>query len=189
MRAISGSSDKTIRLWDIQTGRELKRFEGHTERVTCVAYSPQGDRIVSSSGDGTVRLWDVDGGVELRTFKNNNQSVNSVAFSFDGRLILSGGFDGTVRISEISTGNELRRWSARRGFSLVRAVCFLSRRATRAGSELRSDDQVVGYGNRCRDKLLRWENAVDHFGSVLSDGQFALSGGGDKTVRLWKLPR
>ena len=55
----SGSDDKTVRLWDVATGRSLRAFEGHTNWVSSVAFSPDGNTLASGSDDKTVRLWDV----------------------------------------------------------------------------------------------------------------------------------
>ena len=56
---MSGSGDKTIKLWDIETGKEIRTFEGHKDEVSSVAFSPDGEYIVSGSGDNTLKLWDV----------------------------------------------------------------------------------------------------------------------------------
>ena len=60
-RIASGSNDKTVRLWDADTGQPIGQpLTGHTDAVKGVAFSPDGHRIVSGSGDKTVRLWDAD---------------------------------------------------------------------------------------------------------------------------------
>jgi WD40 repeat protein len=60
-RIVSGSDDKTLRLWDATTGQPIgPPLQGHTESVTSVAFSPDGRRIVSGSDDNTLRLWDLD---------------------------------------------------------------------------------------------------------------------------------
>ena len=60
-RIVSGSRDKTLRLWDATSGAPIGApLRGHDERVSSVAFSPDGQRIVSGSADKTLRLWDAD---------------------------------------------------------------------------------------------------------------------------------
>src|SRR5205085_2262782 len=86
--AVSGSRDKTFRLWELYNGRELHRFEGHTGPVISVAFSPDGKHIVSGSTDKTLRLWHALKKTEVRRFggwffgKHKN-SVQCVAYSPD----------------------------------------------------------------------------------------------------------
>jgi WD domain, G-beta repeat len=70
----------------------------------CVAFSPDGTRIVSGGEDGSVRLWTLEGKPAAEPFKGHEGQVNSVAFSPDGTRIVSGGLDGSVRLLNIATG-------------------------------------------------------------------------------------
>ena len=70
-RALSGSGDRTLRLWDLETGAELRRFEGHEDRVTSVTVLADGRRALSGSHDRTLRLWDLETGAELRRFEGH----------------------------------------------------------------------------------------------------------------------
>src|SRR5712671_3636388 len=91
-RIVSGSSDKTIRLWDAETGDAIgKPLEGHSSDVNSVAFSPNGSRIVSGSEDNTIRLWDAETGDSIgKPLEGHSNPVNSVGFSPDGSRIVSG---------------------------------------------------------------------------------------------------
>jgi WD40 repeat protein len=92
----SSSDDKTVRLWDAQTGRELATLDGHTHFVTSVVFSPDGSKIASGSEDKTVRLWNPQTGLEIARSNGHTDSVLSVVFSPDGSHIASGSYDNTV---------------------------------------------------------------------------------------------
>ena len=76
-RIVSGSYDKTVRVWDAMSGEELKSLAGHTGPVPSVAFSPDGSRIVSGSLDKTVRVWDAKGG-EVSCFTDLTYSTHLV---------------------------------------------------------------------------------------------------------------
>ena len=107
-RALSGSDDNTVRLWDVQSGRCLRVLEGHTASVWSVAFSCDGVRVLSGSDDKTVRLWDVESGHCLRVLEGHTDSVRSVAFRGDGVRALSGSDDKTVRLWDVESGRCLR---------------------------------------------------------------------------------
>lgn len=77
---VSGSTDNTIRVWDVQTGLCVDTLLGHTGMVDYVSYSPDGMKIISSARDSTARLWDVSNSSCLRTLKNAIRPVRSVFF-------------------------------------------------------------------------------------------------------------
>ena len=61
-RAVSASSDKTLKVWDLESGAELRTLEGHSDEVSGVAVTPDGRRVVSVSDDKTLKVWDIDSG-------------------------------------------------------------------------------------------------------------------------------
>jgi WD40 repeat protein len=69
--AVIGEGTRAVIMWDLETGEEIQRFEGHTDWVRGTGFSPDGTQIISSSGDGTVRIWNVVGGDLFEWIANN----------------------------------------------------------------------------------------------------------------------
>lgn len=105
---LSASSDGTLRLWDTDSGDELRRFEGHTSGVYDIAFSPDGRFVLSAAKDATVRLWDVAQGLEIRRFQGHTDAVYSVAFTPDGQKALSASRDTTIRIWDVHASSRTR---------------------------------------------------------------------------------
>jgi WD40 repeat protein len=200
-RALSASDDWTVRLWDLESGKEIRILQGHTSRVWSVAFSRDGHKAVSASWDQSVRLWDVDTGKELRRFepKPSAGPMYSAVFSPDGRSILAGGGtnnipENSLHLFEVETGKEVRRFRGHR--EGIHAVAFSpdGKRAASCSGVL----APVGY-RRPIDCSVRIWNVEDgkqlqdlegHIGPVWSvafsaDGRFLLSTSEDMTVRLW----
>ena len=98
-RIVSGSFDKTIRVWDAGTGKSvMEPLRGHKGRVNSVAFSADGTRIVSGSDDNTIRVWDAHTGKSAtEPLRGHLGGVKSVTFSADGTRIVSGSNDKTIR--------------------------------------------------------------------------------------------
>ena len=109
--ALSGSGDRTLKLWDVATGRELSTLAGHTAAVTSVAFSPDGGSVLSGSADESLKLWDVATGKEIRTFTGHTERVMSVAISPDGRSVLSGSDDMRLKLWDVATGKEIHSFT------------------------------------------------------------------------------
>jgi WD40 repeat protein/serine/threonine protein kinase len=92
-----------LRLYDVATGKEVGVLKGHTRPPWCVAFSPDGKRVVTGGGaDQTIKLWDAGTGQEIITVGRHPDDVTSVAFSSDSRRILSTSDDGDVRVWDAS---------------------------------------------------------------------------------------
>jgi hypothetical protein len=92
-RIITGSEDRTAKVWDAGTGLELLSLTGHTGWVSSVAISADCQRIVTGSGDRTAKVWDANTGRELLSLKGHTSEVRGVAISRDGRRIVSGSWN------------------------------------------------------------------------------------------------
>ncbi|HYT95307.1 MAG TPA: WD40 repeat domain-containing protein, partial [Gemmataceae bacterium] len=104
---ISGSEDKTIRLWDTATWQERAVLRGEpASRVVCLALTTDGGTLAAGTIDQIIYLWDMATGKQRATLKGHTRSVNSVAFSPDGKTLASCGVDGTIRLWDSTTGKE-----------------------------------------------------------------------------------
>lgn len=101
LTVLTGSSDKTVRLWDVDTGHCLRTLKDHTESVQTVAWSTDDHRALSGSEDETARLWDVGTGRCLRVLEGHTGYVQSVAWSVDQRRVL-------MRFNELRETLQLR---------------------------------------------------------------------------------
>ncbi|WP_414579649.1 WD40 repeat domain-containing protein, partial [Anabaena sp. CCY 9402-a] len=94
----SGSGDKTIKLWNLETGKEIRTLNGHSEFVWSVSFSPDGKTLASGSDDKTIKLWNLETGKEIRTLNGHSERVSSVSFSPDSKTLASGSWDNTIKL-------------------------------------------------------------------------------------------
>ncbi len=92
----AGFSDSAIRLWDVATGHEKGRLEGHRTWVGALKFWPDGQTLASGSGDQTIRLWDLRTGKSTAIFRGHTREVWSLDLAADGHTLISGSKDGTV---------------------------------------------------------------------------------------------
>jgi WD40 repeat protein len=184
-RALSGSADDTLRLWDLDTGESLRTLEGHADMVSAVAALTDGRRALSGSHDKTLRLWDLATGETLRILEGHTSGVNAVAVLADGRRALSGSIDNTLRLWDLDAGETLCILKGHTApVTEVTAVGDGSRGLSgSADSTLRLWDLTTGETLRTLEGHTDEVTAI----AVLDDGHSALSGSIDGTLRLWDL--
>ena len=180
----SGSKDKTIKIWEVATGKGLRTLTGHSGVVLSVAYSPDGRYLASGSQDKTIKIWEVATG-KVRTLTGHYMTFWSVAYSPDGRYLASGSSDKTIKIWEVATGKELRTLT---GHSMtVWSVAYSpDGRYLASGSwdkTIKVWDVVTGTELRI---LTGHSSGV--FSVVYSpDGRYLASGSYDKTIKIWEV--
>ncbi|EMD37120.1 hypothetical protein CERSUDRAFT_84154 [Gelatoporia subvermispora B] len=183
----SGSSDKTLRLWNTETGTLVSpQPVGHEDHVYCVAFSPTGRCVASGSKDHTIRLWDPETGpTPTTTFRGHSDTIFSISFSPDGRRLASASGDCTLRAWDVITG-------------LTVVGPLEGHEATVESVSFSPDGHQIVSGSW--DKTIRIWNAdtgemlvgpmQGHKESVFSvafnpDGRLVASGSEDKTIRIW----
>jgi eukaryotic-like serine/threonine-protein kinase len=179
-RIISGSDDHTVKVWDAQTGVEVMTLQGHTDVVLGVAFSKDGKRIISGSRDGTIKIWEpgVDHTAPL-TLEGLHRG--RMAFSPDGKQIVTGSGDKnkTIQVWNAVTGNEVLK------INHPGDCVSFSPDGKRIAATDGNDIQVWDVSS-CKElmTLSGHERGIESI-SYSPDGTKIVSGGKDKTVRVW----
>jgi predicted Zn finger-like uncharacterized protein len=183
--ALTAGGYKTLRLWEVATGRCLRTLEGPTTFVRSVSFSPDGELALSGGDDKTLELSDVATGRCLRTFEGHTGNVTSVVFSSDGRLALSGSRDKTLRLWEVATGHCLRTFEGHTEdvTSVSFSPCGQQALSGSKDKTLRLWEVATGRCRRTFEGHAYGVNAV----SFSPNGRQALSGGWDRALRLWEV--
>ncbi|NJM87173.1 MAG: hypothetical protein HC847_08235 [Hydrococcus sp. RU_2_2] len=184
-KIVSGSWDKTLRLWNPEGNPIEKPFRGHEGEITSVAFSGDGKTIASGSGDGTVRLWNAKGIAIGMPMWGHEGDVTSVAFSQDGQIIASGGVDGTVRLWDLQGNSIGQPFYGHEGD--ITSVAFSGDGQTIASG---GGDGTVRLwdlqGTPIGEPFRGHEDKVAGI-AFSPDGQLIASGSWDATVKLWDL--
>ena len=185
---LSGSMDRTMRLWRVETGECLRVFDGHTDMVLSVCLSSNGRVAVSGGRDGSLRLWEASTGRCLNTLSADGCAERSICMSSDDRLLMSGDGEG-ARLWDVATGECIRFFACpERGATSV-CISHDGRLALSGSSDstMRLWQVDTGKCLRIFEGHTSWVNCV----SMSRDGRLALSGGGlhgtDATLRLWEV--
>ena len=104
-RVISGSSDNTVKVWNLETGVEQLTLTGHSSSVLAVAVTADGKRVISGSSDNTVKVWNLETGVEIATFIGDS-NFHSCAVTPNGLTIVAGDAGGMVHFLKLENAGE-----------------------------------------------------------------------------------
>jgi WD40 repeat protein len=180
---LAGAARGVILLWEVQSGREIRAFIGHQDKVWSMAFSPDGKSLASGSDDKTIRLWQVDSGREIRAFFGHQNTVSSVTFSPDGKSLASGSHDHTVRLWQVDSGSEIRAFSGHK--NTVSSVAFSPDGTSLASGSYDNTIRLwqVDSGREIRAFSGHYTTSV----AFSPDGKSLVSGSGDHTVRLWQV--
>jgi WD40 repeat protein len=143
---VSGSEDATVRVWDVQEGKEYKCFRGHLDIVCSVAFAPGGEQVASASADGTVKLWHLAEQPEYRSLEPALRLAGPIALSPDGTSVAVAVRDGTVQLLETESWQEQQRLEGHSGDIQALAFAPDGKTLATAGSDrtIRVWDAVTG---------------------------------------------
>ncbi|MBF2065707.1 MAG: serine/threonine protein kinase [Calothrix sp. C42_A2020_038] len=183
----SASSDNSIKLWNLDTGKNIRNFGrlflGHTDSVWTLAISPNGEILASGGWDNTIKLWFLNTGKNIRTLYTHTNWVNSLAFSPDGKLLASGSADCSVQLILVSTGNVINTFFGHT--DTVTSVAFSpdGQLLASAGADFSIKLWQVSTG--CEIRTLVGHSFFVNCVAFDREGNTLVSGSSDKTIRFW----
>ncbi|MFC1634707.1 DUF4062 domain-containing protein, partial [Planctomycetota bacterium] len=182
---VSGSNDKTLRVWELASGLVVHTLAGHASSVFAVAVTPDGQYVVSGSADGTLMVWELANGRAVSMLAGHKGIVSAVAVTPDSRYAVSGSSDKRLKVWELTTGRTVHTLKGHRGWVRGVAVTPDGRYAVSG-----SDDKTLRVWDLSSRRAIYvrtgHEDAVDAV-AVTSDGRYAISASKDKTLRVWEI--
>jgi small GTP-binding protein len=181
---VSGSKDKSIRIWDVESGECTQILRGHTDSVREIVCGANG-RIYSASDDKSIRIWNTITGDCIATLKGHRDAVFSIALSPDGECLVSGSKDRTMRVWDLekNTCQAVLDY----GKAWVNALVITpDGKTVVAGTE---DGWITGWNiGKGAQTLSLGRHSMWVWGLALAaNGSDLVSGSGDSTVGLWDL--
>jgi WD40 repeat protein/tRNA A-37 threonylcarbamoyl transferase component Bud32 len=182
-RVVTASYDKTARIWDAATGREVTRLRGHADRVMSAAFSLDGTRVVTASVDKTAKIWDAATGREIMSLGGHSDRVTTAAFSPDGRRVVTSSYDKTARIWDVASGRQI--------LSLDGHTDLLGSAAFSADGRVivtASYDKTARLWEASTGKqLMVFKGHTDRLNSAAlsPDGGRVVTASADKSARVW----
>jgi len=175
----SASLDRTVRLWDAQTGKPSRVLRGHRDEVYTVAFSPNSERLASSSYDGRVLVWDVASGKLLQTLTVADWSM-ALDFSADSRQLAVGSQSPDIKIFDVQTGKILRTLETK---NPVIALAFSPN-----GHYLAVGYRAIEVWDLQANKIVKTLRQSGVTSIAFSpDSRLIASGSGDKSARIWNV--
>jgi WD40 repeat protein/transcriptional regulator with XRE-family HTH domain len=180
---VSASNDKTLKVWDAQSGTECLTLNGHTHWVRGCAVSPDGTWIVSASEDNTLKVWDAHSGVERFTLKGHNDEVRGCAVSPDGTWIVSASTDNTLKVWNAHSGVE--RFTLKGHTNRVNSCAVSPDGAWIVSASTDNTLKVWDAHSGVERFTLLGHTDWVHDCAVSSDGRWIISASSDRTLKVW----
>ncbi len=182
-RVLTASWDKTARVWDAPSGREVAVLRGHENGLESAAFSPDGTRVVTASADATARVWDVSSGREVAVLRGHENNVGSAAFSPDGTRVVTASTDKTARVWDASSGREV---AVLRGHeSNLRSAAFSPDGTRVVTVSFDATARVWDASSGAEVAILRGHATVVQAAAFSPDGTRVVTASFDSTARVW----
>lgn len=179
---VTGSYDRTIRVWDANSGKQIRLYQGHLEKVTSLAMRPDGRQVASGSEDGRIFLWDISSVDEHVQVGEAKDSLWAVAYAPDGSRMAVAGADRLIRVYDAA--GKLTHTLKGHSAAITSLVFVTPERLASAGG-----DRVIKLWNAADGTHER--DLTGHTSAILALGTLGngtlLSASADKSARAWDL--
>jgi WD40 repeat protein len=189
----TGSEDKTIRLWNIDTGTEMAILSGHQKSVETIAFHPHKLGLLYS-GDraGIIKLWRGVDGEELNSIDTQQNKVNVLAISPDGKLLISGGSDKTIKIwhLDLSCDRSIEHLVTLKHHQLsVNSLAFNPIENDVKFASVSSDRRVLLWGLESKTPLSIFTAHTQPVKTLAfsPDGKLLATAGDDGSIQIWDI--
>lgn len=184
--------DHTIRVWDLETGTQIRVIHGHEQNVNAVALAPDGTRILSASKDSSIVVWDFATGAKVSTLLGHEGSVTCLKVLSDGEHAISGSEDGTANLWDIATGRIIRTFAGHSNH--VTALTLTTDEAHLVTASADKTIKIWNLGNGQPERTLRGHTETIWSVALLPGGTRLVSSAGfiygklsDTTLKVWDL--
>jgi WD40 repeat protein len=186
-RALSGSSDMVLRLWDLASGMSLLRLEEHEGSISSVALTSQAQFAVSAGADNTIRVWNLESGKCFKTLKEPSQQLLGLAASADGKRVVSFAGDHCLKIWDVEAGQVLHTIGVLESPATAVAMTADGKMALSAGQNGRVHAWAADSGKLLLT-LRKHERPIRSV-AVTPDGKLGIAGCQDGTLSVWDMAR
>lgn len=183
-KIIVGGGWKTIRIWNLDTGKLIDTINAHSHWVLSVAISSNGQYLVSSSIDKTVKLWSLKTKINLHTFTGHTSWVNVLKITPDNQTLISGSADKTIKVWNLEKNELVHTFKGHTGWISCLAISSDSKFLVSG-----STDKTIKVWNLTQKQLLRTlEEHSDWIQNVAisSDNQSLVTGSRDGIIKIWQ---
>jgi WD40 repeat protein len=179
---ISTSYDKTLKLWDVETGECLRTYTGHTCGVMSITLKSDNTKIVSICSNN-IKIWDLESEKYIQTYTGHTETVKAVAWSYNNRQLVSTSHDKTLKLWDVESGMCIRTYTGHTHY--VMAVAWTSDNSqivsASADKTLKLWDVATGFCIRTYTDHQDWVNSV----AISPDDLQIISSSHDKTFKIW----
>ncbi|MEB3358809.1 MAG: WD40 repeat domain-containing serine/threonine-protein kinase [Synechococcales bacterium] len=182
---ISGSDDRTIKVWNLVDGQKTQTLSQHESPVGALAVSPDGRLLASGGGDRYIQLWDLNTGEVLQTLLGHGSSINDLAITPDGNILVSGSADRTIRLWNLATGEAIATLEGHNSFVNTLAISPDGRLLVSGGA----DRAIIVWDLTTLEPIttLQGHGSFVNALSISPDGNVLASAGADDQIKLWDL--